>query len=869
MPPFVGPEHARVLYAVAGEHDPASVVELHGTGDDDRALGVAQPLGDAVVDVRVRDRLVELRDRRPVERRVELEVGERRDVLGARHRRVECIRGGSPGSPVAPPSARRRDCGPLGRQSRPPAANGAAQVDRIPVDSVGHCSEVSDARGFRVTRAPTSGRRPALPAGRPSGAVHARRGGRWGKHGSPTVCRGGSRTPMSRGTAGFKPAASDQFRHPGGATQRIGLCAPGKEGVGREPLGALELVRVEERLERRLVERRALREVRRALLRLGPRSRSPRRRARSCSPSEGYGARTVPRGFSWTKLSSWSIGRRRHVVAVLDRDTAVLEVVDELRLVDGLVVRAPDHRHLVVRAARGRVGVPLVRRAVGRRDRVDALQRVDGGHRAARRLERRARVSLGPSSPPPIATASAIPATTTTTATPHRCERSRAGDGPSPATNRGLRPGLSMRTRLRRHGAERYRRPRRFRPTCDATLPGPHDGHRLHRRRPRRLRRVLARASTGSRPPPAARERSSIVASSRSETSSRDRDVELDVARRQLVDARASAAASAARLETLEEKLPETVRSISQETLDASRDAFLDAGRRACREDAAAGRSSASATSASSSTRPRRADSRTVGGSRRSSSSCRPGRGHSRSRSAARSRAGVGARSSSSGSSSSSGWSRASTTRARRPSRAAGRTSSCTCRAGRTSSSTRRHRSTSSSVRRRRRPRRSALAALADVRAQGTACTSRSLDRKGYWTHVTPSPDFTFMFLPGDAYLAAAEEQDAELFSFAYERGVLLATPRTIVVMLRTIRVAWQNENASEHADAVLKVATELHERLTTMAEHSGQGRARSRFGRQRVQQGGRLLRLTRARLGTTPRGPRPDKIVTGRPRSR
>ena len=43
---------------------------------------------------------------------------------------------------------------------------------------------------------------------------------------------------------------------------------------------------------------------------------------------------------------------------------------------------------------------------------------------------------------------------------------------------------------------------------------------------------------------------------------------------------------------------------------------------------------------------------------------------------------------------------------------------------------------------------------------------------------------------------------------------------RTIVVMLRTIRVAWQNENASEHAEAVLKVASELHERLSTMADH-------------------------------------------------
>ncbi len=96
----------------------------------------------------------------------------------------------------------------------------------------------------------------------------------------------------------------------------------------------------------------------------------------------------------------------------------------------------------------------------------------------------------------------------------------------------------------------------------------------------------------------------------------------------------------------------------------------------------------------------------------------------------------------------------------------------------------------------------------------------QELGRKGYWAHVTPSPDFTFMFLPGDAYLAAAEENDRDLFAFAYERGVLLATPRTIIVLLRTIRVAWQNENASETAQAVLDVASELHERLGKLADH-------------------------------------------------
>ena len=78
-------EHARVLHPVAGEDDARAVVELDRARDDDRPLRVAEPLRDPRVDVRVRNGLVELRDRRAVERRVVLEVGERRDVLCARH----------------------------------------------------------------------------------------------------------------------------------------------------------------------------------------------------------------------------------------------------------------------------------------------------------------------------------------------------------------------------------------------------------------------------------------------------------------------------------------------------------------------------------------------------------------------------------------------------------------------------------------------------------------------------------------------------------------------------------------------------------------------------------------------------------------
>ena len=81
------PEDARVLDAVAGEHDAAPVVHPHGDADDERALRVPQPLGDLVGDLRDRDRLVELRDRHEEQRRVPLERGMGQRFRRARHGR--------------------------------------------------------------------------------------------------------------------------------------------------------------------------------------------------------------------------------------------------------------------------------------------------------------------------------------------------------------------------------------------------------------------------------------------------------------------------------------------------------------------------------------------------------------------------------------------------------------------------------------------------------------------------------------------------------------------------------------------------------------------------------------------------------------
>jgi DNA recombination protein RmuC len=293
---------------------------------------------------------------------------------------------------------------------------------------------------------------------------------------------------------------------------------------------------------------------------------------------------------------------------------------------------------------------------------------------------------------------------------------------------------------------------------------------------------------------------------------------ELDAARRELGAARTDAAAAAARLATLEEKLPETVRSISKETLDASREAFLaQAGERVektlvpvqqrlgdlrklvdeseARRLEEGGRLTAQLELLSAGTR---------------SLAVALGSAQSRGR-----------------------WGEIQLERILEfVGMEQGIDYSC-----QTSSHGGRpdvvvHLQGGKNVvidskapfdefeRAARATTEEEQAAALTAFARKVRVHAQELGRKGYWTHVTPSPDFTFMFLPGDAYLAAAEEHDSELFNFAYERGVLLATPRTIVVMLRTIRVAWQNENASEHAEAVLKVATELHDRLTTMAEH-------------------------------------------------
>lgn len=95
-----------------------------------------------------------------------------------------------------------------------------------------------------------------------------------------------------------------------------------------------------------------------------------------------------------------------------------------------------------------------------------------------------------------------------------------------------------------------------------------------------------------------------------------------------------------------------------------------------------------------------------------------------------------------------------------------------------------------------------------------------SLAGKEYWAHVEGSPEFTVMFVPSQVFLDAALEQDATLLEHAFSRDVVLATPGTLVALLRTVAYTWRQEQLAAEAAQVFQVGRELHKRLATFGTH-------------------------------------------------
>jgi DNA recombination protein RmuC len=94
------------------------------------------------------------------------------------------------------------------------------------------------------------------------------------------------------------------------------------------------------------------------------------------------------------------------------------------------------------------------------------------------------------------------------------------------------------------------------------------------------------------------------------------------------------------------------------------------------------------------------------------------------------------------------------------------------------------------------------------------------LAAKAYWNALSQAPEFVVLFIPGEAFLAPALERDAGLLEHAMARKVHIATPTTLVTMLRTAQYAWQQEALSENARAVFELGRELYERLSGFGRH-------------------------------------------------
>src|SRR6056297_721787 len=96
----------------------------------------------------------------------------------------------------------------------------------------------------------------------------------------------------------------------------------------------------------------------------------------------------------------------------------------------------------------------------------------------------------------------------------------------------------------------------------------------------------------------------------------------------------------------------------------------------------------------------------------------------------------------------------------------------------------------------------------------------RLLSSKKYHDLLMGTPDFVVMFIPGETFLSAAAEADPELMQRAMEARVVIATPSTLIALLRTIAFGWQQDAIAENAVTIHREAKELYDRLATFAGH-------------------------------------------------